>query len=432
MKPNKILAILVLLLSAQTSSCTVALCTPGLSKGDSISKKNLTLHEKRQKQDLKPAVSLLKRNEPQLIDGLSSATHILETRLTFIQHSVHRLLDGNIWRTPEEALHAKHSKMYFEQLLFERWSKNLPQSETLAEIDRLIDTLLEQMCPMYKGSKGPLVSENLQQILFSLENTINNVRLVLVSFIHEKSSHYRDFELHTLRFQFEACVETYRRLALKGTSHARKMDWMIQAVFELLDWASHEYSSKKEHCYSKVQNALAARLRERLLSLNETLSMVASQRDSHKFILVASKTHEYAHEFFNLNFPKNQFTRIIIDIFHDLFMRLESFAYAGPEKPILTSFDGIRLLSMRSKMEAVWLHLRRLGPANTLTPEKYWKLLQIKVDVRNWSAEIGRWGNANSTEIQNLQSLCYEAIKEVNRLKRTMDRQPFPESDSEL
>ncbi|KAM9895861.1 hypothetical protein OXX69_010863, partial [Metschnikowia pulcherrima] len=387
---------------------------------------------KRQKQDLEPEPSLLKRNEPQLIDGLSSATHILETRLTFIQHSVHRLLDGNIWRTPEGALHAKHSKLYFEQLLFERWSKNLPQSEKLAEIDRLIDSLLEDMRPMYKGSTGPLVSENLQQIFFSLENTINNVRLVLVSFIYEKSSHYRDSELHTLRLQFEACVETYRHLALKGTPHARKMDWMIQTVFELSYWASHEYSSNKEYCFSKVQNALAARLRERLLSLNETLGVITSQRDIHKFVLVASKTHEHAHEFFNLNFPKNQFTRIITDIFHDLFAQLASFAYAGPETPILIPFEDIRLLNMRSKMEAVWLHLRRLGPANTLTPEKYWKLLQIKVDVRNWSAEIGRWGNENSTEVQNLQSLCNEAIKEVNRLKRAMDRQPFPESDSEL
>ena len=432
MKPNKILAVLVLLGSAHTSSCTFAQCTPGRLNGHSISMENLKLHGNRQKQGLKPEISLFKRNEPQLINGLSSATHILQTRLNFIKHSVHRLLDGNIWRTPEGTLHAKHSKLYFEQLLFERWLKNLPQSEKLAEIDRLIDSLLEQMRPMYKGSTGPLVSENLQQIFFSLENTINNVRLVLVLFIYEKSLHYRDLELHTLRLQFEACVETYRRLALKGTPHARKMDWMIQTVFELLYWASHEYSSNKEYCFSKVQNALAARLRERLLSLNETLGVVTSQKDMHKFVLVALKTHEHAHEFFNLNFPKNQFTRIIIDIFHDLFAQLALFAYAGPETPILIPFEDIQFMHMRSKMEAVWLHLRRLGPANTLTPEKYWKLLQIKVDVRNWSAEIGRWGNANSTEVQNLQSLCHEAIKEVNRLKRTMDRQPFPESGSEL
>ncbi|GEQ71246.1 hypothetical protein JCM33374_g4927 [Metschnikowia sp. JCM 33374] len=377
-------------------------------------------------------VDVTKRADGDGTDTFACIAEILKNRLELIQDSVKRLLHEDRWKCKEGKPHVPHLKGYFEQLIFERWSTKMFSPDQEAGIDAIISNIFVDILPMYivPGKKHPTpTSEPYHAIaIANFERSLNNFRIVILQILYTKNMHYRLVELSTMKTQLAKGVSFYRRACLCESANTKKVDYMIQAVFELLDWVTQEYTSHKEVGFTNVQRALAARIRERIFSINNTLSVIEVNNDSEMFTKVVPRAHELVFEYFALNFPTNHFTKELVHHFRETFHRLNAFEYIGPNKPTVMPFERIRAWCMRTKLVAAQEHLKSFVPVNALPPSAYWRLLQVKVDIRHWCKEIEAWEGSNIEEIGSLHLICDKIIKEVNRLKLSMDRVSPPES----
>lgn len=374
--------------------------------------------------------SLSKREEFDHLDWFSTPGQILKARFTITEAAAKRLFVGDTWKTVGGATHLPHLKGYFEQLLFERWLTVLDDYPELESLDEQITTIWEYIHPMYRQKavhKPQEMTEMMQIAVKEYTQTLNSFCVAFSYCLHNKNQHYRDLELEGLTKAFYNSVDKYRGLPFAVTPQTRNIDMLIQAMCDLADWAGREYTQARNISYSNVQNALASRLQERLRTIKMALLVIEKNKDMEQFSRLVLKVHQWTFYFYSLNFPTNETTYQIIELFEQIFRLMALFEFVGPEKPTLVPFERFRSWRMRTKLEATRNYLSRLGGQSLFPPEMYWKLLQVKVDVRKWVFEIKGWGENNATEIKGLQIICDDVIKETNRLKRTMDRLPIPE-----
>lgn len=368
-------------------------------------------------------------------DPLLRSVQVLHTRLLFLEGAAKCFMKAAKTQPHIMTKEIAQTKRYFEQLLIERWLRDFSESTETEAFDTLTGNIFAILLPMYDspGVQQEMSSaETLQmeQEIGFFESQIHDIRQVLVHSLNRKSQQYRSVHLYHHKNQLEAIALKFDAQGFPNTARKYSVQLLIDTTLQLLDWTVSEYTINQPYDYTRAQSVLAARFWERLLAINATLHTVSVTEGYDVYFRLVARSQTHASEFLNLNFPENRYTGEIRRLFRGIFERIHQLEMRRNTPSSYVSFDALQVNSMRQKLSAVKTYLSELESVSGSYLSVNWKLMQVKIDLRNWALEISSWlGMVGADQIQGLYELCQDNSHEVDMLRSRLESdQTIPRS----